>query len=65
MLEFAAISVFCLLTAIACYRPKGPSLPDYVVHVPEVIALSDREALRLDARYRHAKQVGPAYRGAR
>jgi hypothetical protein len=65
MLELAAVSLFCALTALACYRPKGPSLPDYVVHIPQVIALTDREALRLDARYRASKRIGPSYRAAR
>ena len=65
MFELAAILTFCALTLVACYHPKGPSLPDYVVHIPEVIALTDREALRLDARYRASKRIGPSYRGAR
>lgn len=64
MLAIATLVAIAIVAKWTVTPPKGPSGVE-VVHttrnpqiMPRVIRVNDREALRLDARYRAAKRVG-------
>lgn len=59
-----AVSSLAVIAAIALVRialrpiPQRPVSPVLEMRSTRVIHVSDREALRLDARIRHARKVG-------